>query len=559
MEATALAARSLTAAATSSVRELTEPQTAREKWRRRISYFMLFRLGMLAVFTVLATTLAITGSRDYDSMYTGFVWGALVVGFALTIVFARMLPHVRDLRRFAAVQTSADIVLAAVVVQMSGGVESGFVWLYLIAVLGAATMAGRRQTWAAALLCVTIIICTAAAQWLGVLEPTTLGEPLPLMDPLALWSSAGRTVAAMLGVTVLSSYLNRQLATSVTEAGELRALNENIVRSLSSGLVTVDVDGKLLYFNPAAEAILDLREDDLGSHIEAVMPGLDDEIDRRAGDDSRLELELSGRAGRPLHVGLSRTALVDSEGRQGGHVINFQDLTRLHELTEQVRRNERLAALGGLAASVAHEIRNPLTAIGGSAELLATSPDASEEDVRLLAVIQRESGRLSDMITDLLAFTRPQPPQIGEVSLAPALREARDAFATDPANEGVEVEVDADEVSESVKVAVDPAQLSQVIWNLLRNAAEAMEGVGRIVLRVRTGDERVRLEVRDDGPGIPDDRIERIFDPFFTTKERGTGFGLAIVHRIVADNGGAIGVDSRPGKGATFIVRLRRA
>ncbi|MEX1366241.1 MAG: PAS domain-containing protein, partial [Nannocystaceae bacterium] len=241
--------------------------------RRRIGVFMAVRLGVLSMFTVVAGILAWQYDRSLSSLYSGFVWGTLVVGYVLTIVFARMLPRVRDLERFAWVQTSTDIMLAAVVVQVSGGTDSGFVSLYLIAVLGAATMGGVGQTWAAAGACALIYGTTSVLEALGVIEASALGQP---MEPLALGERVAvltRTLAGLLGVTVLSSFLNKQLVSSTLQVGDLRAMNENILRSLSSGIVGVDNHRRVIYYNPAARKILGLRDEDLQQPIEHLLPG----------------------------------------------------------------------------------------------------------------------------------------------------------------------------------------------------------------------------------------------------------------------------------------------
>ena len=514
---------------------------------------MLFRLGMLTVFTVLAVFIAAAESSPSD-LTTGFVWGTLVVGFTLTIVFARQLPRVKDLTRFAWLQTTTDIVLAAVVVQMTGGADSGFQWLFLIAVLGGATMGNPRTTWAAAGACLLILLTLGVLQWTELIEPMVLGEPVPRLPPQQLWLAVGRTTAGILGVTFLSSYLGRQLSTSALQVDELRVLNENIVRSLSSGLLTVDNAGRVLYYNPSAEAMLRLSPEAIGHPVEAILPGLGETMADRGSERAELPVEVPNVG--PMHLGLSRMPLRDASGDRIGDLINFTDLTRLQELTEQVRRNERLAALGGLAASVAHEIRNPLTAIAGSAELLGATPGLDDQDQRLLNVIQRESGRLGDLIADLLAFTRPKKPNRVKLSVAGAVRDTREAFCADPANKGVELQV---RVDDDVPIYADPAQLSQVIWNLVRNAAEAMDRKGWIQIRISRELDLCRLDITDDGPGIEPDQRDRIFDPFFTTKEHGTGFGLAIVHRVIEDNRGTIDVESVPGQGTTFTVRFPAA
>jgi len=538
------------------------PKTTRlDPRRRRIGYFMLVRLVMLALFTAVAVVLAVQGNLELDALYHGFALGTLVVGYALTIVYARLLPRVRDLDRFAWLQTATDIVLAAVVVQMTGGASSGFVSLYLISVLGAATMGGGRQTWAAAGTCTLIYGCTSLLEGLGVLEPMSLGEAPPVLLPAEVAAACARTLLGLWGVTALSSFLDKQLASSTLQVGDLRALNENILRSLGSGLLAVDAEGHILYWNPAAQAILGLQSDDRQRPVAEILPGVEPRLRANDADgpQARWELEVRTRAGEPVHLGLHCSFLLDGQGRTIGRLINFQDVTRVHELAEQVRRSERLAAVGGLAASVAHEIRNPLAAISGSAELLGSAV-LVDDDARLLSIIRRESARLSALVTDMLAFTRPRPPQRARVSLPRVAREALEHFRADPANAGLQLALQVD--ADVPDVEVDAAQLSQVLWNLLRNAAEAMGGEGSVTLevRMRTGHDsrthEVELVVSDEGPGIPEDQLDRIFDPFFTTKEHGTGFGLAIVHRIVQDNGGAIELSSTPGHGTGFRLRF---
>ncbi len=512
---------------------------------------MLFRLGMLTVFTVLAGVLAVTSDSSLQGRKALPVWVTLVVGYGATIAYARLLPRARDLTVIAWIQTGIDIGLSAAAVQFTGGLESGLVLLYLISVLGAATMGGRRLAWAAAATSAAVYVSASALEVGEMLRPSTLsGDYLPPNTADAAIIVV-RSMAALVGVALLSSYLAGQLQSSVSQVGNLRALNENIVRSLSSGLLTVDRDGRLLYFNPVARQILELRDEQIGGQLLAILPGIVSGS-RTAG---RIDIQHIAPSGRALHIGLTRTPLRDADGLPIGEVINFQDVTRLHDLAQRVRRNERLAAVGELAASVAHEIRNPLAAISGSAELLVGGA-ANDEDRRLLAIIRRESARLSDMVSDLLAFTRPRHPEPIRVDLDRGVRETTEAFAADPTNVGITVVFDGDP---GVEVEVDPVQLGQVMWNLLRNAAEAMDGRGRIRVEVAADEDEALILIRDDGRGIPPDRIDTVFDPFFTTKPHGTGFGLAIVHRIVGDNGGRIAIESELGRGTVVTIAFPRA
>lgn len=514
---------------------------------------MLVRLGMLALFTALAGAVAIAGDYNPTGRVGIWVWSTLAFGFALTIVYARVLPRINDLSAFAWTQTGLDLVLAAIGVQLSGGLESGLLLLYPMSVLGAATMGGRRQTWATAAASMVLFGLLATAEMTSIVQPLQLVaeyRPLPLRDAAVIVT---RTFAAIVGVAVLSSYLAVQLQTTVSQIGNLRALNEDIVRSLGSGLITVDGQGHVRYFNPAARVLLALDDEVVGQPLAAVFPDLEPPSDRDGSVRSEATHALPD--GRTIHVGLTRMPLRDATGAMVGHIVNFQDVTQLHELAARVRRNERLAALGGMAASVAHEIRNPLAAISGSAELLGTA-SLGDEDRRLLAIIRRESTRLSNMVSDLLAFTRPRRPEPRLLDAGRSVRETTEAFAADPRNAQITIDLTA---PEGVEIEVDPIGLGQVLWNLLRNGAEAMSGDGKFIVEVTASDARVDIELTDHGSGIPPDRLETIFDPFFTTKSEGSGFGLAIVHRVVDDNGGSIAVRSRVGEGTTFRISFPRA
>jgi two-component system sensor histidine kinase PilS (NtrC family) len=513
---------------------------------------MLFRLVVLFAFTILAGVASWYRSPEADDFYEWATWATLGSGYLLTLVFSWALPRWRDLSLFARIQTTLDVALAAIVVQLTGGVDSGFVFLYLVAILGAATMGDRRQTWVATLACVLVYVAMTALQSLQVLLPLTPTGELTRLAPAEVASAAARTVAAMGGIGILSAYLNVQLSSSVRQVGSLRALNENIVRSLTSGLLTVDVDGRILFANPTALEILGLSQEPTGARIDALLPGVGALLHDSGDPRDRFDLEARRSDGRTVHLGLSCAPLLDPDGHFLGHVVHFQDVTELHELTARARRNERLAALGGLAASVAHEVRNPLAAISGSAELLSGAV-SSEDDRRLLGVIQRESSRLERTVTELLAFTRPKPPEPVALELTGALGEIVTAFRADPANADTRVVLKA---PGPVTCEVDPSQFSQLVWNLLRNAVEAMHGRGAIEIGVDSDQEAAVLTFQDDGPGIDPERRDRVFEPFFTTKEQGSGFGLAIVFRIVQDHDGEIGIVSRPGRGACFEVRL---
>jgi two-component system sensor histidine kinase PilS (NtrC family) len=262
----------------------------------------------------------------------------------------------------------------------------------------------------------------------------------------------------------------------------------------------------------------------------------------------RGEISLGG--GRAL--GVSVAPLVDVKDRPVGRILNFLDLTELRRMEEQVLRARRLAIVGQLAAGVAHEIRNPLASISGSIELLRDAPQVDEENRQLMEIVLREVERLNGLVTELLEYARPRERVLGTIELDGLLQETVRVFSQDRSTSGVAVKLE----TRPARITGDPAQMRQVVWNLLRNAAEAMPQGGEIALSMADEPEWVELVISDTGSGIPAEDLERIFDPFFTTKTHGNGLGLATVHRIVTEHGGTIAVESKAGAGTEFRVRL---
>jgi len=254
-------------------------------------------------------------------------------------------------------------------------------------------------------------------------------------------------------------------------------------------------------------------------------------------------------------LGYSSFPLFGQRGRPLGTAVIFQDLTRLRAMEETLARSARLADLGGVAAGLAHELRNPLASISGCVELLRAQVAPDGEGRRLMDIVLRETARLDRLVAEFLQFSRPAPLKREPVDLATLLSETLDAFAHDPVAEGLHLVREL----RPAPAECDAYQVRQVAWNLLLNAAQALKerGQGRIVVRAGTAPHGlVTFSVEDDGPGIGAAELERIFLPFFTTKERGSGLGLANVHRIVDAHGGRIIVDSAPGQGASFRVFL---
>ena len=548
-------------------------------FERRLVALMAARLALalLSLGIALAVDTAVDlGIEDWRGLY-----GTVALAFVATALYGVALPRVRDRRRFAAINVATDIGMVSALVHFSGSADTVFAFLYLLVAVYGALLFERRGALAVAVL--------AAVAYGGVLVLGRVLGPVPdsasalpramLVGSWAVHSLA--TVAAAALASVLSAELRRTgeaLRQRTHDLDRLWRLHRHTVESLMSGLLTTDPEGRITSFNPEAERITGLRAHRaLGRDVDEVLPGVRGEAIARAGagGGARSRVRLAYRSSRGgSYLGVGAYVLRDDEGLPSGHVVIFQDVTEVVEMERELRRSERLAAVGQLSASMAHEIRNPLAAISGSIQLLGSGgegPRGKQESRRLMEIVLRETDRLNRLLTEFLEYARPGPLRLEALPVAEVVAEVLAIFdASRPG--GVEVAV---ELEPGLCLRADPGQLRQVLWNLLINAAQAMPDGGTIGLGARAcgpaqdgpagrrNDREeggwVEIAVRDAGVGIPADVLDRIFDPFFTTKPGGTGLGLATVHRIVEEHGGSIRVQSADGKGTTFQLRLPRA
>jgi two-component system sensor histidine kinase PilS (NtrC family) len=536
--------------------------------RTRLTYVMLFRVGLVTL--LLASALAAevgAGANESTSPLVGTLFGLIVATYGLTIVFALMLPRVQQVGHLAAVQVGSDLVLTTLLVHLTGNAESTFAFMYILVVVGAAFVLGRGA-----------LIAAAAAVLLYVADGVSApGVPLrTLIRSLAVNAVAFAATGAL--ATRLATELRRageHIASQGLKLRDLAALHQDVIRGLTSGLVTVGRDGRILTFNNAAAEIIERGAGEaIGRPLVEIMPALA-ALQAAAGEGALRRGEVTQRVGggEERTLGVSLSPLVDSSGRNVGRIVNFQDLTELRRMEAAMQRAERLAAVGRLAAGIAHEIRNPLAAISGSIELLAQTMQSDEakgalgeasaapsprmpgENKELMSIVLREVERLNGLITDLLEFARPRALEPERMDVAAMLAEMLKVFENDKRLGEAPVTLAADE---ALFVDVDPAQLRQVVWNLLRNAAEAAPKQP-IAVEARARGDRVTVTFRDRGPGIAAEHRARIFEPFFSTKDGGTGLGLATVHRIIDEHKGAVEFDC-PAEGGTLVtVTLPRA
>ena len=530
----------------------------------RLRRLMLFRVVMVTTLLFIATYVEVVSETLFRVNPLYFVIGAT---YALSIAHAVALRFVSSRRALALAQVGGDLLIISALVQLTGGVRTGFLLLYPLSVLSATMLVDRRSAVALAGAATALYAAVLLAAREGLVPSQALADVLSLPPRFLLYSIFVLGVAC-LTVAVLGSYLaeslkraGKELREAASEVADLRELNQIIVNSIQSGLMTTDGEGRILYVNRFGESILGRPSSALrGSAVRSVLgsPLLGPaELGPRAASRelTRLEMTYEHPEKGKLELGVSVTPLATKEASPGGYLVVFQDLTDIRRLEEEVRTKEKLAAVGEMAAQLAHEIRNPLGSIRGSAQVLMAEPGLGDEQGRLLDIISRESKRLSDTLNRFLYQVRPSGRRRGPVDLHPLVEEVVTLLRNAPElrpDHVISFEADGG----PHVCAADPDQIKQVFWNLTRNALEAMPDGGRLEVGLRRRGAEVVLSVRDQGRGIGRDQQGRMFQPFRNASGVGTGLGLAIVFRIVQEHGGDIEVRSAPREGTQVDVRL---
>jgi len=524
--------------------------------------------GRLVVATVLlgATMYLALDAIRYGHFTPTFLLILISAIYASSILFGVWLIRGSRETGVATAITVLDVLLITGLVYLTGGAGSIFSFLYGAQILTAALTLGTGAAYYTAAASLACYFLQALALNLGWLPP-------PPDQPLSQYLLSSRDfqlalVSNMVGITavaLLATNLARRaqvagarLVQAEQSAARLARLNDDIVRSIASGLITADDDGFILGVNRAARDILRDRSGSLlGQPLTDVLPrfGSQPPTDRPKRADA-----VGRRAdGSEFPMGYTLSALLDADGNPSGLLLAFQDLTEIKELRDQADRAQRLAALGQLAAGLAHEIRNPLSSISGSVEMVRDGNALSSEDARLLGIVISEVERLNSLVTTMLQVGRPSQIQTEEIDIRSIASEVvAVAGGETTASNGLRIVVV--EPEEPIPAVVDPDRMRQVVWNLVKNAVQASPRHGTV--EVRTGRDAkgcAFLEVADEGPGIDTAQQEQLFDMFYSGRRHGVGLGLALVKQIVEQHRGRIDIVDRDGAGTCFRVTLPTA
>ncbi len=461
-------------------------------------------------------------------------------------------------------QIGMDLCLTTLLVTQTHGIESPFLSLYLLLIIYCSLTLGRIGGLAVAALITILYAGVVVAQHLGLLLPGTGALGLRYVTFRVTTHALGFFAVAFLGA-YLSERLRTveaQLQEKIYSLHQLQRINEHIASSIRSGLITTDLEGRIALFNETAEELTE-REGTamLGQSIQPLIGESawaeikKADLFKHAGP-LRFEDWHVLESGARRFLGFGVSPLMDQSSKMLGYIISFQDLTALRRLEEELRVRNQMAAIGRMAAGIAHEIRNPLTSMRGSVEIMRSRPDLSKTDERLLDIIIRESDRLNRFVGDFLQLARPANKDREPVNLASLLQDS------------VTLLRNSTEVREKHKVVLDlkandlpilgnENQLRQVFWNLAQNALRAMPGGGTLMIEARRTDEGGgQIVFQDDGIGMDDEELKLLFQPFNSSFPGGIGLGLSISFQIIEDHNGRISVESRKGRGTRVTIHL---
>ena len=461
-------------------------------------------------------------------------------------------------------QFAGDLILTTILVAHTRGIESPFVSFYLLIIIYSSLTLGRIGAILSSALCAILYSGLMTASQFGMLP--TGGRRMELE---ALTFRLSLHTLGFFSVAFLGTYLSMRLHAVQEELEEkigsvrhLQRLNERIVSSIRSGLITTDLRGSITVFNSAAEEITEKRGPDV----------LDGPVQSIVGDElwSRIRTADLMKDSRPLRheswvntpggckrfLGFSVSPLLDQGGQSMGYIISFQDLTEIKRLEEEIRLREKMAAIGRVAAGIAHEIRNPLTSIRGSAEVLRSRLSLQDRDARLMDIMLRESDRLNKFVEDFLSFAKQGKHVRQAVEVVSLLKETNTLLEHNPIlRDGHKIVLRIE--TPQVMVPANPDQLKQVFWNLWQNAIRAMPDGGTLTISVRKAEDGgAQILFQDTGVGMTQEEKANLFQPFQSGFSGGTGLGLSIVFKIVDDHKGNISYESEKGRGTIVTVYL---
>ncbi len=528
---------------------------------------LAFRLQTVLV--IIALLAFSDGGPFFSSLASRIAAVYLLSNIALTAVPAKHF----DSSLLIGTMLVADVLFVSACIHFSGNASGDMYLLYFLAILMAALTKDLKTT--------VMIAVTVSAVYLWVSASSAGGKAvatphfllrIPLFFVTAFFSGfladqARQREFERRRARLAASELEQQLSETkrleretLTRYRYLYLHHRNIMASITSGILVVNTEGIITTFNREAQNITGFPASDVVGKQASRYKRLHPLTDRLAEAYSTGRLYTSDEAvlqtgkGDPIPIGFTTSLLRDQNNEVTGAIATFRDLSEVKELRGQIQRSERLAFLGEMAASMAHEIRNPLNSISGFAQLIRERLAAEDRLHKFAEIIVDETTRIEKIVAQTLHFVKDDTISYESLDFNEVIKATAVSMKDKLASRSIVVRLDLN--PHLPRVNGNEVQLRQVLTNLMMNSIDALERPGEIVIATGTDGKRVTAVLEDTGPGVPQEIREKIFNPFFTTKMHGTGLGLAVSQKIVEDHGGAMRLLDRPGKGAAFEIKL---
>jgi two-component system sensor histidine kinase PilS (NtrC family) len=518
----------------------------------------LVRVRIFILTLLLAIELAVARFSPAPLPMRLFV-STILFWYSLSLFYVLLLSFWHEHRLQATLQVLTDLILVSLVIHETGGWDSSLNFLYPLVIIVAAVLLPRVWAHLVAALAFILYGTVLELNYYAVVPSYCSTHPgLKTLQAIIFVN-----LFAFLAVAYLAGLLTaklRQVGVQLKDTSgaleSLQALHENIIHSISSGLITTGLDGRITLVNAAAQRLLELAPAELmGSPVHKLFV---DSLPTIESQHTHGEVRFDAPTKFRKTIRVRVAALTVPERGDLGYVYVLDDLTEIRRLEREVRMQDKLAAVGRLAAAIAHEIRNPLTSIAGSVSMLSGVPEMNEDHRRLLDIVTRESQRLNSIITDFLAYSRTKQYRFDRIDLIQLVEDTLTLMDHRMTAEKTGITIARRFAVRQALAIADGDKLKQVFWNLCENAVRAMKEGGTLTAAVESLGDDWQVSFIDTGTGMTPQQIEKIFEPFQSNFEGGTGLGLAIVYQIVQAHEGKVWARSKPGQGTTFVLRLRR-
>ena len=527
--------------------------------RRQLSWYLRTRLAVVCFFLLGTIVYHLQADVWTPSALIPLLTILMLLACVQTLVSVPILARLEDFGLYVHAQLAWDMLFSLAIIFLTGGVESLYSFLFILVIIGSSVFLPRPQVLLTASACAILYGSLLDLQYYGYL-PVFGGLPYPeRISQFDVFYAVFIHVGAFFLTALLSGALTDRLRRSEAarerrevDYDELARLNQSILDNVISGLMIISPEGRIRSFNNAASRITGFRFDEVYNRpVDIFFPDFWSETLLASLPVERSELNYRCRDGAELILGYSALHVHDRFEKDLGLLVAFQDLTEYKSLEEQLKRTDRLAAVGRLASGMAHEIRNPLASISGSVQLLLENSEVNDEDRRLMGIVIKEADRLNLLLSDFLGFARPTPIKLDCVNLAVLLDELIELLVSSGQFLGLKIEKDYPSI---VTMRLDRQKIRQTLWDLMLNAADAATSQGRI--RINLDAEQGVIAIEDSGSGVAEDVRANIFEPFFTTKDHGTGLGLANVYANIDAHRGRVYVTTGQLGGARFVIEL---